>query len=350
MAQTLCGCRSKVLYVKETILSNAQKYIKGGLKVAAGMAISMTALMGAGPALASDDYPDRAIHVQVGFSPGGATDIVVRTLAEEASKILDVPVVIDNKPGAGGVMPAQNMQHAKADGYTTGIVPLSVYRLPYTMKINWDPVDDLEYIIGITGYTWGLVVSGDSPINSFEEYVEYAKENPGEITYGTVGTLSTQHITMEKISKLLDIELTHVPYKGVSDAIPALLGGHIMSVADASSWVPYVESGDMKLLVVWTEDRLDSFPEVPTLQDVGIDMVQTSPWGLAAPKGTPKERVQILHDAFKQAMDSPKFLETLKQFNMDIQYMDSEQYRAFAKEAIETESAILEEMGAEKLQ
>src|SRR5690625_3025085 len=95
--------------------------------MAAGVAFSMAALTGAGTVYA-DDYPDRAIHVQVGFSPGGATDIVVRTLAEEASKILDVPVVIDNKPGAGGVMPAQNMQHAKADGYTTGIVPLSVYR------------------------------------------------------------------------------------------------------------------------------------------------------------------------------------------------------------------------------
>src|SRR5699024_12431865 len=115
--------RSKILCIKETVLNNAQKYIQGGLKAAAGMAFSMTALMGGGPALASDDYPDRAIHVQVGFSPGGATDIVVRTLAEDASKLLDVPVVIDNKPGAGGVTPALNIQHASADGCTTGIGP-----------------------------------------------------------------------------------------------------------------------------------------------------------------------------------------------------------------------------------
>src|SRR5690625_4376507 len=113
--------------------------------MAAGVAFSMAALTGAGTVYA-DDYPDRAIHVQVGFSPGGATDIVVRTLAEEASKILDVPVVIDNKPGAGGVMPAQNMQHAKADGYTTGIESVRASRLPYTMKINWEHVVNSAYI------------------------------------------------------------------------------------------------------------------------------------------------------------------------------------------------------------
>jgi len=292
-------------------------------------------------ALAAEAFPQQPIRILVGFTAGGVTDVVVRSLAEEASKIFGQPVIVENKPGAGGVLPGHQLQNARPDGYTIGIIPMSVYRLPYTTKINWDPVKDLEYVIRITGFTWGLVVPESSPIQTFEQYVEYAKKHPGELTYGTVGTLTTQHLTMEQISRQLGIQLTHVPYKGVADAIPALLGGHIMSVADASSWVPYVESGKMRLLVIWSDKRVERFPSVPTLREVGIDMVQTSPWGLAAPKGTPQQVVQALHDGFQKAMQQAAFLENLKKFDMTPQYMNGEQFRQFATESVDSEARIL---------
>lgn len=296
-------------------------------------------------ALAADGFPRQPIRLQVGFSAGGVTDVVVRSLAEQAATLFKQPVIVENKPGAAGVMPAHQLHNARPDGYTIGIIPMSVYRLPYTTNINWDPVNDLEYIIRLTGFTWGLVVPESSPIKSFEDFVRYAKENPGKITYGTVGSLSTQHLTMEQISRQLGIELTNVPYKGVADAIPAMLGGHIMAIADASSWVPYVESGQMRLLVIWTDKRSKRFPDVPTLRDVGIDMVQTSPWGLAAPKGTPPEALQVLHDGFHQAMQQPAFLESLDKFDMVPQYLDGRQFREFAAESVRKETEVLTALG-----
>jgi tripartite-type tricarboxylate transporter receptor subunit TctC len=286
-------------------------------------------------------FPEKPIRVLVGFSAGGVTDIVVRALAESASTVFGQPIIVENKLGAGGVMPAYQLQNATPDGYTVGLIAHSVFRLPYISNIKWDPAADLDYIIRLTGFTWGLVVAADSPIKTFEDYVAYARKNPGRMTYGTVGSLTTQHLTMEQISASLGLQLTNVPYKGVAEALPALMGGHIMSVADASSWVPYVTSGKMRLLVVWTEKRVPRFPDVPTLREVGIDMVQTSPWGLAAPKGTPPEAIRRLHDGFRQAMAQKPFQGALANYDMEQQYMDGAAYRQFARDSIEKENRIL---------
>jgi len=291
--------------------------------------------------LAADAFPTRPIHILLGFSAGGVTDIVVRALAESASSIFGQPVIVENKPGAGGVMPAHQLQNASPDGYTLGLIAHSVFRLPYLANIKWDPSEDLDYVIRLTGFTWGLVVPANSPIKTFDDYVAYARQNPGALTYGTVGSLTTQHLTMEQISRQLNISLTHVPFKGVAEALPAMLGGHIMSVADASSWAPYVEAGTMRLLVVWTDKRIARFPEAPTLRDVGIDMVQTSPWGLAAPKGTDPVRVQRLHDGFRQAMQGKAFQTALANYNMEEQYLGGVAYRQFARESVAKESQIL---------
>lgn len=290
---------------------------------------------------AAGAFPEKPIRVLVGFSAGGVTDIVVRALAESASTVFGQPIIVENKLGAGGVMPAYQLQNATPDGYTVGLIAHSVFRLPYISNIKWDPAADLDYIIRLTGFTWGLVVAADSPIKTFEDYVAYARKNPGRMTYGTVGSLTTQHLTMEQISATLGLQLTNVPYKGVAEALPALMGGHIMSVADASSWVPYVTSGKMRLLVVWTEKRVPRFPDVPTLREVGIDMVQTSPWGLAAPKGTPPEAIRRLHDGFRQAMAQKPFQDALANYDMEQQYMDGAAYRQFARDSIEKENRIL---------
>ena len=290
---------------------------------------------------AAGGFPEKPIRVMVGFSAGGVTDIVVRALAESASSVFGQPIIVENKLGAGGVMPAYQLQNATPDGYTVGLIAHSVFRLPYISNIKWDPAADLDYIIRLTGFTWGLVVAADSPIKTFEDYVAYARKNPGKMTYGTVGSLTTQHLTMEQISASLGLQLTNVPYKGVAEALPALMGGHIMSVADASSWVPYVTSGKMRLLVVWTEKRGPRFPDGPTLREVGIDMVQTSPWGLAAPKGTPPEAIRRLHDGFKEAMAQKPFQDALANYDMEQQYMDGTAYRQFARESIDKENRIL---------
>jgi len=271
-----------------------------------------------------------------------------RVLAENASKILGQPVIIENKTGAGGIMPAQNMQSANADGYTLAQIPLPVFRLPHTTKIDWNPVEDLSYVICLAGYSFGLVVPADSPIKDMQAYLEYAKGNPGKLTYGTPGVMTTLHLTMESLAANAGVELSHIPYKGNAESLQAVLGNHVMSVADTPAWGPYVAEGKLRLLSTWGDERSKQYPDVPTLKELGLGIVQTSPFGLAAPKGTDPAIVMKLHDAFKQAMEMPNYSESLAKFDMQTYYMSTEDYAAWAKQTLEGERAIIERLGLAK--
>ena len=170
-------------------------------------------------------FPNRPIRLMVAFPAGGPTDITMRQLADNAAKHLGQPVVVENRPGAGGALPAQQLQTSPADGYTLAQIPLGVFRLPYTTKINWDPVKDISYILNVTGYAFGIVVPADGPLKTWADFVAYAKANPGRLTYGSTGTLTSPHLTTELIAQQLGLQLTHVPYKGSADLSQALLAG-----------------------------------------------------------------------------------------------------------------------------
>lgn len=312
------------------------------------IAFLTAAILAGGTAMAAspaDNFPNRPISVQIGFTPGGSTDVPFRVLAENASQILGQTVIIENKPGAGGVLPAQAMQSAKPDGYTLAQIPLPVFRMPYTTKISWDPVDDLTYVIGLAGYSFGLVVPADSPIKDMKGYLDYAKAHPGHLTYGTPGTMTTLHLTMETLAMNAGVELSHIPYKGNSESLQAVVGKHVMSVADTPGWAPFVAEGKLRLLSTWGPERSKQYPDVPTLKELGLGIVQTSPFGLAVPKGTDPAIVKKLHDAFKQAMDMPNYRESLAKFDMQPFYMSSEEYTRWAAETFQAEKLIIEKLG-----
>jgi len=312
------------------------------------IAFLTAAILAGGAAMAAspaDSFPNRPISVQIGYTPGGSTDVPFRVLAENASKILGQTVIIENKPGAGGVLPAQAMQSAKPDGYTLAQIPLPVFRMPYTTKISWDPVDDLTYVIGLAGYSFGLVVPADSPIKDMKGYLDYAKAHPGQLTYGTPGTMTTLHLTMETLAMNAGVELSHIPYKGNSESLQAVVGKHVMSVADTPGWAPFVAEGKLRLLSTWGKERSAQYPDVPTLEELGLGIVQTSPFGLAVPKGTDPAIVKKLHDAFKQAMDMPNYRDALAKFDMQPFYMGSEEYSRWAAETFKTEKIIIEKLG-----
>jgi tripartite-type tricarboxylate transporter receptor subunit TctC len=154
---------------------------------------------------------------------------------------------------------------------------------------------------------------------------------------------------MERIAEAAGIQLNHVPYKGSADLAQALLGGHVMAAADSSAFVPYVEGGKARLLNVWGEKRMARFPSVPTLRELGIDIVQTSPYGLVAPKGTPPAVVKKLHDAFKKALEEKSSVDALARYDMLPNYMSSEQYTQFAQEVSKSEGAIIQRLGLDKV-
>ncbi|MDB5889406.1 MAG: tripartite tricarboxylate transporter substrate binding protein [Polaromonas sp.] len=309
-------------------------------------ALAAPALL-AQPAMAQA-FPSRPIKLLVAFPAGGPTDLTMRSLADNASKILGQPVVVENKPGAGGTLPAQQLQSSAPDGYTVAQIPLGVFRLPYSTKINWDPVKDIAYVLNLTGYAFGVVVPTDSPLKTWSHFVGWAKANPGKLSYGSTGTMTSPHLTMELIAQKLGLELLHVPYKGSADLMQSILGGNLMAAADSTGFAPQVEAGKLRVLNTWGDKRLAKFPDAPTLKELGLDMVQNSPFGLGAPRGTPPEVVKRLHDAFKKAMEEPSYVAALGRYDMVPNYMSTASYTRFAQDTFAREKALIEKLGLVK--
>jgi tripartite-type tricarboxylate transporter receptor subunit TctC len=299
-------------------------------------------------ALAQGAFPAKPVKLVIAFPAGGPTDITMRSLAENAGKALGQPVVFETQPGAGGTLPAQALQTASPDGYTLAQIPLGVFRLGYTTKINWDPVKDINYVINVTGYAFGIVVPADSPFKTWKDFVAYAKANPGKLTYGSTGNLTSPHLTTELIAQKAGIQLQHVPYKGSADLMLALQSGQLMAGADSTGFAPQVEAGKLRVLNTWGEKRLAKFPDAPTLKELGYDIVQNSPFGIGAPKGTPPEVVKKLHDAFKTAMEDPSYVATLGKYDMLPNYMSSAQYAKFAQDTFTREKELIEKLGLAK--
>src|SRR3954471_2899676 len=311
------------------------------------MAIAAAAIF-AGPALAQE-YPTKPITLIVPWPAGGSTDISMRAIADSASKFIGQPIVIDNKAGGGGTVgPATMAAAAKPDGYTIAQLPITVFRLPLMQEVSWDPAKDFSYIIHLTGYTFGVTTNAESQFKTWKDVVDYAKQNPGKVTYATPGTGTSLHIGMEQIAAMAGIKLTQVPFKGGAETNAAVLGQHTMLQADSTGWRPLVDAGKLRLLMVWTSKRSPNFPEVPTLKELGYPMVYDSPFGIAGPKGMDPKIVAKLHDAFKLAIEDPAVIATLQKFDMVPNYKNTEDYKKFVGEVTESERKVIDTLGLAK--
>ena len=313
--------------------------------VAAALSAAGVALCAPAAALAQG-YPEKPVTLVVPWPAGGSTDIAMRTIAEAASKHLGQPVVVDNKPGATGTLgPAVMAANAKPDGYTIAQMPISVMRLPLMQKTAWDALKDFTYIVHLTGYTFGVTTKADNQFKTWADVVEYAKANPGKVTYGTPGAGSSLHIGMEQIAAKAGIKLTHVPFKGGAETNAAVLGGHTTLQADSTGWKPLVDAGHLRLLAIWTAERSKHWPDAPTLKELGYPFVFDSPFGVAGPKGMDPAVVQKLHDAFKKAIEDKAVIEAMARYDMVPRYLDAAGYRKLVGEIIESEKAALEKIG-----
>jgi len=311
----------------------------------AAWAMGIAAL--ARPALGQGRFPDRPIRIYVPFPPGGTTDIQMRALAEPAARRLGQPVVIENRPGAGGTLGATTLaQGTRPDGYTLSVMPNSIFRVPVMMaRPPFDPLADFTWIIRMVGYTFGIVVRADAPWRTLRDLLEDARANPGKVIYGTPG-VATLDVTMERIAQHAGgIQWVHVPFRGGADNIQALLAGQINVSAESSVWAELVLDGRLRLLATWGEERPARFRMAPTLREAGIPIVNASPYGLAGPKGMDPEVVRILHDAFRDSLHEPAHLAILERFNMPLLYADGAGYAAYAREFYEEDSAMVRAMG-----
>lgn len=294
----------------------------------------------------AQSYPTKPITLIVPWPAGGSTDVAMRTLAQHAEKTLGQPIVIDNKAGASGTLgPATMAATAKPDGYTISQIPITVMRLPMMQKVSWDAEKSFTYIAHLTGYTFGITTKSDGPFKKWQDVVEFAKANPGKVTYATPGSGTSLHIGMEQIAEAAGVKLTQVPFKGGAETGAAVLGGHTMLQADSTGWKPLVEAGQLRLLAIWTANRSKVWPDVPTLKELGYPLVFESPFGIAGPKGIDPKIVQILHDAFKKAVEDPGVIATLEKYDMVPSYLNTADYNKFVGQVIAQERAILTKLG-----
>jgi tripartite-type tricarboxylate transporter receptor subunit TctC len=300
----------------------------------------------ASPRLVRAALPDRPVRLIVPWLPGGSGDTHFRVLADQATQRLGRTVLVENRPGASGTLGAQAMANeTKADGTLVGQMPITMFRYPaMTRRPTFDPIRDFSYILHLTGYLFGVVVRSDSPWPDWASFVDYAKKNPGKVSYGTPGVGSSLHITMERIAEQLGIEFMHVPFRGGPDNTAALLSGQISAAADSTGWAPLVQEGRFRLLCTWGAQRARRFPDVPILRELGIDIVSDSPYGLGAPRNMDPGIVRILHDAFKDALFDPAHVAVLDRFDMPIRYMDSDTYASFAMQIYAEESAVVKRL------
>jgi tripartite-type tricarboxylate transporter receptor subunit TctC len=266
-------------------------------------------------------------------------------LALSAGAALGQTIIVDNKPGAGGMLGAIELVNAKPDGYTLSQLPHGVFRIPHMQKVAFDTLKDFTWIACLTGYTFGFVVPASSPIKSIKDLVDFAKANPDKFTYGSTGTGTSPHLAVEEFAQIAGIKLTHVPFKGNADNMQALLGGHTMGATDATGWGPHVESGKLRLLATYGSKRTKRWPNVPTLDELGFRTVSDSPFGVCGPKGMDPNITKTIHDAFKKTLDDPAVIAAFDKYDQTTIYMDTPTYTKFARDSFAAEKVTIERLG-----
>jgi len=278
--------------------------------------------------------PTKPIEIVVGFAPGGGSDQSARLIAGAAQELFPVPLVVNNKPGAGGVLAATQFVNLPADGYSLLVAGGSdTTSVPAHRKV---PYKDFTSIIRLTNNPFFLIVNKDSPYHSVEDVIKAAKEKPGSIALGNAGVGTLAHSIGLILEKSAGIKLKHVPYQGGAPTIQALVAGQIDVAAGATEEIEgQVQAGTVRVLAATSAERSGHYPDVPTLKERGFDVVITNMKGLVAPLGLPQEIVDYLHDHFHKAMENPKWQEYSKRVGEPTNYQNAKDFHASQVEQLE---------------
>ncbi|RYX95393.1 MAG: tripartite tricarboxylate transporter substrate binding protein [Comamonadaceae bacterium] len=267
--------------------------------LAAAMAMAMTAT------LAHADFPDRPIRLVVPFAAGGATDVVARALAAAMSKNLGQQIVIDNRPGAGGILAGNLVAKAPADGYTLLVGSIGLLSLSPNLRsdLPYNPQDSFAPVVLVSATPNLIVANPQLKANNLRELVALAKASPGKIAFASSGQATSTHLSGELFQSMAGIELVHVPYKGGAPALNDLLAGQVLLMFDTMSAVPSVKAGKLRALAITGATRSPLLPDVPTVAEAGLPGYATSSWnGLVAPAGTPAAVIAKLNAEANRAL------------------------------------------------
>ncbi len=298
------------------------------------LAAGIAALAFAAPAPGQEVYPAKPIALVVPFPPGGVADIVARPVADAMGRHLNVPVVVENKSGAGGGIGMGYVAKAKPDGYTLLMALSSISIIPEADKVTGRaPMYQLNQFVPVARFTADptvLAVRSESPWKTLQEFVADARRRPGAISYGSSGNYGTMHIPMEMLAASADLKLLHVPYTGGGPAVVALLGGTVDAISTGPSTViQHVKAGKVRVLASWGDRRLAALPDVPTLTEAGFNVVFFQWAALFAPAGTPEPALAKLRDAARAAAADARFVAAMATVDTPIQYLDAPELQRF---------------------
>ena len=297
-----------------------------------------------------DDYPTSRITMYCGYAPGGTTDTTARALADGISKILGVPVVVETKAGAGATVCAGLTASKKPDGYTIAVISTgALVSRPHLLKIAYDPMNDFTLFCKYTRYIGALTVLAESPIKTVDDFIAWAKANPG-LSYSSSGMYTQQQMAVELFAECKGLTLTHVPCKGGGPANRQLLGKHVDFTAGAGSHLNFVKQGLFRQLVFFnTDKRNPDYPDLPTLKELGCKDAPALSYIVVGPKGIPGPIVKKLTAALKQVKEGPEFQKLLKNLGLPADvWSDGEAFKKEVQEQYEWYKGYLERIGAQK--
>jgi tripartite-type tricarboxylate transporter receptor subunit TctC len=305
------------------------------------------------PAVASaqENYPSRAINMVVPFPPGGVADQSGRPLASAMEKVLNQPVVVNNKPGAGGAVGMAAVATSRPDGYTVLMALSSISIIPEADKLfGRQPaytMDQLAPVALVTADPTVLVVAADSPWKTVEEFVADAKKRPNQISFSSSGVYGTLHMAMAMFASAAGIELKHVPFAGGGPALTALLGGHVQALASGPGPViPQLKAGKLRALASWGDKRAASLPDVPTFKELGYKDVEFYIWsGLFAPAKTPEPVIKTLRQTVAKAVQDPEFKDAMEKLETPVVYLDAPEFRTFWDQDAKRLAAAVQRVG-----
>ena len=290
------------------------------------------ALLAAGAVMAK--YPDRPITMIVPFPPGGVTDTVARPIADALGKDLGQSVVVENKAGAGGAIGAGAAAKAKPDGYTIMLMLSSISILPEADRIlGREPAydtSDFKAIARITADPTVLVVRADAPWKTAKDFIEYARQSPGKIDYGSSGIYGSMHVPMAMLTNATDTKMTHVPYTGAGPAVAALLGGQVDAISTGpSSILQHIKAGTVRPLAHWGDKPLATLPDVPSLESLGYDAKFVQWSGIFVPAGVPQEVIDTLRASASRVANDPDVKAKVLAAGSPIEYLDAPEFQAY---------------------
>lgn len=287
---------------------------------------------------AQESFPNQPIRYIVPFAAGGGTDLDVRLLSKHAVKYIEQPVVVNNITGGSGEIGWVEIKKSKPDGYTLGAFTSSAIMNYLARVTNYHPIEDFDFIGQILSEVRIFVVrSGDDRFHTFKEFIQYAREHPGEITVATAGAGSTGDMAVKLLNYYAHIKLVPVPFSGGGESLSAFLGGHVdahaSSIAESTR---HIEEGTIRLIGTLSEERLPQYPDAETAIENGLDLVFTSSRGICAPAGLSEDTRKYLSDKFKDIIKDPDFTKDAEELGMQLKYMTGDEYAEHNKKELET--------------